>query len=306
MVIINYFDKNRTDLLFHDFALNKEHLFDTIVDIKRAPLLTFVDDYSFWDEMVQFIYTRDKHWAKNNFDASLAAYKTDAIWVYDPHWALVYSTSRDNMRINKKLPLPQSAYRDLFRDGPFCHFFINTAAGIMEIYGATIHPTADRERKTPAKGYFFVGKVWSDIFLKELTQFTNSTVILTPYRLALNDFEKSIPKKGIIAFSRILIGADGVPISIVNVRSESQLIKSFYRSRTWEIWFLFGFLIIFILVLMISLTRWISKPLSLISSSMKLQNPAIINTLQDDTSEFGHIARLITEFFMQKNALQES
>jgi hypothetical protein len=129
----------------------------------------------------------------------------------------------------KDIPLGKAIIQELLVKSRFCHFFLNTPQGLMEIRGATIHPTRDVERKTPVRGYFFVGRLWNSEYIEELAKLSESTISLAPvYDEGTQDEDFDL-KAGIITFSKSLNGWDGKAISRIRVESESKIIKEFKR-----------------------------------------------------------------------------
>ncbi|MFB3895536.1 MAG: PAS domain S-box protein [bacterium] len=303
LLIINNFEQNRTELLFQEQTKSKEQFFDKILNLKQSSLVGYAYDYTYWDEMVQFIYSGDKTWAKQNIDASLSTYKCDAVWIYRPDWKLVYHSHIEKIQIGTDLPLPKSIYPNLFKKSPLINFFIDAPSGLLEVHGASIHPSSDQERKTAAQGYFFACRIWSPIYLQELEELTNSKISLIPITSGKPVKSEKMQKTGTITFIRTLYSWDNRPIMQLVVSSESPIIQILKRASSQETILLFGLAIVLLFILIIFLYRWINSPLRLISQSLALQNPKLISSLQTNTTEFGHIAQLITTFFAQKNEL---
>lgn len=300
LLIVNNLEKNRLELLYHERANSKEQFFDKILLLKTSLPESFTYDYSYWDEMVKFVATGDNKWAKQNIESSMVTFKSDVVWVYNPQWALVYTTHSQDISIGKDLPLPKSIYPNLFSKSPLIHFYINTPTGLLEIHGASIHPTSDQARKTPAQGFFFVGRIWSLSYLQELSELTDNQITLVPYQSDGGPEIVFNPAVGNICFYRTLRGWDERPIMRIIIQSESPILKTFSHATNNEIILLFIFSLIMFLALIFFLTKWVGMPIGLISRSLKLQNPDIIVPLQKDKSEFGNIAQLINTFFAQK------
>ncbi|MFB3897276.1 MAG: HD domain-containing phosphohydrolase [bacterium] len=271
--------------------------------LKDTQLAALAYDYTYWDEMVQFVATGDKRWAKQNIESSLATYKTDVVWVYNPQWKLIYTIHNPDIQIGRDLPLPRAIYSHLFSKNPLIHFFINTPSGLLEIHGASIHPTSDQARKTPAQGYFFAGRFWTSSYLKELADLSESKLSLIPYQPDGTIDNHVKQEEGKFRFYRILYGWDNRPAMQISIQSESLMLKEYSRSSRKIIILLFMFSIILIFILLFFLTRWVSIPIGLVSRSLKSDNPNLIAPLCNDKTEFGIIAQLINTFFSQKAEL---
>ncbi|MGH7901232.1 MAG: CHASE4 domain-containing protein, partial [Thermodesulfobacteriota bacterium] len=179
---LRHWEVKGMESLFQVEKREKEEFFDKSIKLKGESLETLAFDYTYWDEMVDFLKTRDKTWASEILDTSLSSYKADAMWVYTTDGTLVYSVrkSKDEYIKNEEIPLPEASLGEVLGQKRFNHFFLNTAQGLMEVHGATIHPSNNVERKTPPRGYFFVGRSWNTDYMTELAGLTKSSLMITP------------------------------------------------------------------------------------------------------------------------------
>ncbi|MFA6356535.1 MAG: ATP-binding protein [Candidatus Omnitrophota bacterium] len=288
------------------FALGRareEIAFDKIVALRNNRLEALVKDYTFWDEMVEFVKTGDKEWALENIDASLSVFNVNSMWVLSKDYSNVYSFWNLDGPI-EGLPLSKGAISRLFRDSRFCHFFIRAGKNIMEIRGATIHPTADSLRKTEPQGYLFAGILWDEKSLRELASLTGTEVrFASVYERQAPDSSANI-MSGESRFLRELTGWDGKPITKIAVTFRSESIKH-YNVTGQTIIFIFGLLAsVSLLVFFISVVYLVSSPLRLVSESLKKRDPAPLAPLRKNSDEFGEITRVICESFEQSAALE--
>lgn len=306
-VVFRNSEKSALVLLFQKETEDKKIAFDKLVQLKGKSTETLSIDYTYWGEMVDFIKTADPAWAKNNIDTCLSTYSVNVIWIYRLDFSLVYSTNNLEEASFKELPLPKEILKQLFPgEKRLAHFFLNTQRGLMEIRGATVHPSSDAERKTPPQGYFFTGRLWDEGYVSELAELTNSKIELMPI-LGKEGFNDSfIPQSGVIAFSRILTAWDESPLTRLHVQTISEAIKKF--NLLSKNYFLVLLIIagITIAVFVIFVIRWIGIPLHLISRTLNTDNLKYISSLQKNKTEFGDISRLIDKFFEQREELRAS
>ncbi|MFA6079322.1 MAG: CHASE4 domain-containing protein, partial [Candidatus Omnitrophota bacterium] len=225
-VILSFYitEKNGIETIFKIDFKNKEEVFDRVSSLIGYSLDTYVYDYTYWDEMVDFVKFGDKTWAENNIDASLSTYKANAAWIYGLDKNVLYRAQDLDDSFYDVLPVPKDEIGRLFGNSPFCHFFVNTPQGIMEISGATIHPSQDKERKTPATGYFFAGRLWDGDFLKSLSKASSTSVaIVAGSTVATTEVNA---KKGVMTFSRTLTGWNGIPVATLMVQTRSKIIPA--------------------------------------------------------------------------------
>jgi signal transduction histidine kinase len=292
--IISLFEKN---------AKEKQKNFDKTLDLKGASLEALAFDYTYWDELVSAVTGEDKAWVTTNFTgSSLSTYKANAIWLYRADQQFYYSVNNlKNDKLNR-LDLPAEAFNKLYQKR-FAHFFIDTAAGLMEIRAATIHPTKDVERKTTPLGFFFTGKLWTNSYLKEISEITECSVGLKPAggyggRPLFLD-----PQKGVITFSRGLNDWNGQALERLDVSFVSLEIKDFNQKSKNYLFLLILSVGLLAIIGASSVICWIFLPLYSISRTFKTEDLKSIQSLQDKNTEFGDIARLIVKFFQQKEEL---
>jgi PAS domain S-box-containing protein len=296
------FEGKRIYLLFKQSTEEKSVYFDKLIKLKGASLEALAFDYTYWDEMVDFILNKDMEWAKKTIDVNvLKTYQADAIWIYRRDFSPVYSINNQSASSLKELPLSKENISSIFLQKPFSHFFVNTNAGLLEIRGATVHPTSDPERKTPAQGYFFVGRLWGKAYIQELEGLIGGEINITT---AKQRMLSSLGDSSII-FSKEVTDWRGKPVAYINVTIKSQELPIYrFLSRNAAVIF-FVFLLFVIIFIAASLSNTVSLPLGIISQALREKDPTVLQSLEKKTSEFGAISRLISKFFKQREELVE-
>jgi len=291
----------RLFLLIEEAQKEKSAMFDKVLDLKGRSLKMGVNDYTLWDDMVNFINNPSQKWAIENMDNFLYMYNADLLWVYRPDNSLVYSVNVMKDNSFKEIPLPEGFIGILFKKTKFCHFFLNSSRGLIEVYGASVHPLKDRERKTLSQGYLFAGFIWDETYIKELALITDSVIKIT--HVNKKGIFISNPEKGTVIFSKILPAWNGEPVASINVCSDSSILKNFVSILNWNFLLFIVFLVFLIMFLSIFLTLWINIPLNRIASALNTGHPEYLLVMEKDKGEFGYISRLIVQFFRQKEEL---
>ena len=291
--------------LYEEIKKEKIVFFDKIMVLKGSSLENFSMDYTFWDDMVFFLKTGDKKWAEENIDTGLSTFNANAAWVYTSGNSLVYSVNNIEADNLGRLPAETASFENLFREKRFIHFYCNVPQGLMEIRGATIHPTSDVERKTDPRGYFFVGRLWTDEYLSGICKLTNSNVVLSDTQ------EGNVPENrdianGLIHFSRPLDGLEGKPEKYLNISIESAIIKEINGASSRQLLSAIVLELLIFFILTPYLLAVVSRPLSHISKSLKSGDVSFIDNLQKNNTEFGTIAQLIIKFYKQNAELAEA
>lgn len=302
--IIKSYESKREELLLKKNIFDKNTLYDRISRLEGASLEMFVYDSSNWDDMVAFAESSGEN--HRFIDALLPGFNVDAVWIYSADLNRVYTTPNMVSSGMKDINIDQAFFPTLFSRSYFCHFFINTPLGIMEIQSAPIQPSSDFERKSRPRGFLFAGRLWNRFYLNELSILTNSKIELIPVTgTALSESSYDM-EKGTLTFSRIRNGWDKKPLVQIRIESQTPITKQLYQSSQNQFMLITVFTLVIITMMTVLLVRWINVPLKKISRSLDREDPDIISPLQNENSEFGNLARLVLRFFKQKSELESS
>jgi len=297
------YENRRIYSLFKGDYEEKNIFFGKLLTLKGESLRTLSFDYTYWDEMVNFITTKDLKWAKQNMDANvLDTYKTEAIWVYGLDLSLVYSIHREGIDGLEEFPLPKEIIKGLFNKRPLRHFFINTKAGLLEIRGATVHPGSDAERITPPRGYFFTARQWNQGYLDELSKLAEGEVELGSVKQDIPSYRELL-KNNTFIISSHLDDFTGKTAAYLYVKIFSKAAESFSISSKRSIIVFMSYLIFILVVITVFFTFSVSLPLVVISQALGGEDSGKLIVLEKDTGEFGDIARLISRFFGQRGEI---
>jgi PAS domain S-box-containing protein len=283
----------------------KEHgeLLDRALELQGSSLATFARDYSLWGEMVQFVQTGDRTWAKVNIDVGMGTYRANAAWVFNTTGALVYAAHDSTIEALLK-PLPSGLrVRDVFGDGHFCHFFVTGRDGPVEIRGATIHPSEDDERKTPVRGYFLVARSWNREYLAELSRLTGKSMRIEPAGPGAKPSAEIARQSGTITFTRPLASTQGGPELMLTASLRPGWIATALSSDRGSFQQQAGLVLLVILGLSLVLWFWVTRPLGLLRYSLATGSARALRPLERNRTEFGQLAQLVKQSFGQQAAL---
>ncbi len=283
-----------------------QRLFKSIITLKSQPLYLFHFDFSRWDEMADFANHRDDTWAEKNLVAAMPKYHSEVVWVFGTDYSLTYHHSRIP-DIDLLTLIPPEKIPAIFQDRQYVHFYALTTAGIMEIRGATIFKKRNLSQDGIPQGYFFVGHIWDDYFIKEIADMiSDGHVEVTKVYGPDNSPESISDLQGNLYFSLHFKGWDGTPLQHLKFKVFAPFVKKYVEGSIKG--FMAGTAIWFIVFLLITwaLIVWVNRPLKKISYCLKNEDPRLIDGLLTDPSEFGHISRMIQEFFKQKEQLKYS
>jgi PAS domain S-box-containing protein len=304
-ILLKISNQQKINFLVDEMKSEKAILLEKIVEFESKDLLTFTLDYTYWDDMVAFINNGDLKWARENIETSIPTYNIDFVWIYRPDLTLTYSTTRQGLEPVKSIPLTDDELIQISTLGRLQHFFIYANRELIEISMATIHPTADKERKTPVQGYFFSGRIWSNDFLTEIEALTQSNIRLINLQENKKSSENSTARKFTLLNTKELNNWNEQSIakieSSTNIEIFQLLSSRFDQSFFWVAIVAFLLLIVFVTFFGIR----VYKPLGLLSKSLETENPEFIRNLIRQKGEFGQFSVLINNYFIQKSELTE-
>ena len=306
LVVVRLFAERRLKAIADERATERTRSFDEFLAERGDQLSAIVDDSTNWDDLVRALRANDHAWADATISLeTLATRDFSAVWIYKPDLTLFHSKNNRYAESLHDAPLPRAALEKLLSSREVAHFFVNTPAGWMELRGGTIHPSRDRFRETPPQGYFLAGRFWIDENIRRMSAFTGYSIRVVPVEKAAAE-PKSAEEHGLITFRRTFPGWDGQPVAELQVESDSPIIREFNRSQHH----LFIGLIIFaaglLLILSVSMIRWIWRPLHLISLNLEKQNPEGLAPLAPKPNEFGRLAQLILKFRETEHTLHQA
>ena len=297
------YDHRKFRSIAEDRFRERNHSFEEFLDHNGRPLQTMVEDYTCLDRLVQAIATNDAQWLAEDISVEkVDSFHANAAWVYRADGTLLHPVNNLNSAELDQVPIPREAFAKLFEKQPLAHFFVQVPQGLMEIRGGTVHPSADFERKSAPSGYFFAGRLWNRPTLQEMAMYTGNDVAVVPSTSRAGE-NTNDEQNGLVAFSRRLDSWDGRTIAQLVVRNESPVVRELNKSSERLLVSLVCFALVLLLALTTSLVQWVSRPLRRIMGSLKQNDPAPIEGLCRDSSEFGELARTTKKFFEQRDNL---
>ena len=169
------------DLYVSKMMEQKEVLFNIVTELKGDPYKKVLAENSLWDELINYIKTKDTKWAKDNLQTFIDIHSANVVWIYDKNFNIIYSSQNLRDDSLNSFPLQNEILSKLFKNDKFPHFFITSKSGLTEFFAASIHPTNDFNRETPPQGYFLVGKNWDKKYELGLEQIIDCSIDIVNY-----------------------------------------------------------------------------------------------------------------------------
>ncbi len=286
-------------------AEEREASFDSYIAKQGEPLNVLMRDMANWNSTAKAIRENDLAWMSGNLNLNqLNLFGANSLWIYQPNLKLLYGIHNLYSNVVEKVPATLDTLRAVVGEREAVHAFIPTDLGWLEIRGAPIEPEARRDPNgsTAIPGYIFVGKLWSQPLLKEISLVTGSVVKIASIQRA-EGISEGISADGAFRFKRPLPNWTGEPDAFLIV--ENALVGIPELNGALDI--LFGLLLVFgaffLLTVAFLTWLWVTRPLWLISDSLNRNDLSRIKKLRVRRSEFGRLAELIHQFFQQRETL---
>lgn len=264
----------------------------TLLLLESKPILTAINNDTNWDEFVRFISTKDKRWYDETISNELKIYGADYLGVYDGNKHFMMRTPTPVIKTLDFIPKESMAYLDKVGIGKF---YLQIPEGIVEVTGATIHPSDDPlKNKTKTSGYFFAVRLINAKFIKNLEKITSSKI-------------KILSDKSSVSEQRHVVSSV-FPLE----NPEGKLIGKLLFERKFEVYFentlniLYAIIIVFIVYLIVSVfytQKLVYRPLYLVRKALERGNKSAIAELKNTKGEFSYIGNLFEENNNQKLAL---
>ncbi|WOO41518.1 ATP-binding protein [Rubellicoccus peritrichatus] len=301
--------KAQTDIGEAELGLEQREgeVFDNIVAFKSSELGTFVWDYSWWQDLVDWIDNPDPEWVQNQFDKVLYTYNADFFCIYDS------SGKRLTLTLNPDLkPLPKTQAMPLQLD----EIVLNRAQGdwfksafeiddfgIKEVYYSPVQPQSDIKRDGPHLGYLAAGRYWNDAFIDSLESLTGATILVTDS----NNISEAEDEgwSGSVFLERKYKDYAGNEVLTLGVYKDLPVAGRIITELTQGRLYLLLVCLLVITMTLFALYYIVSRPLKTLSIALESGNTSVLDRLQKSRSEYGSLANLIKENFLQKQRLQE-
>lgn len=270
------------------------------LSLESKQLHQVVFDYTFWDEMVNFIEHRDKAWAKLNIDPILSTFDVDVIWIFDASKNIFYIQGNDSIVKNRNSSLVLNILDSLSKS-KFINFYKDTPKGILEVYGASVHPSSDPQRNTTPRGYLFIGRLLDRNYLHNLSVITGTQIAFINDTNLLTDSKD----QHIIRVNIPLQFYDSKVVKYIHIDKKLDFLHQ-YDKFSVELISLFYLLAVVVFISLIIVTsRWINRPLKIVKIALETDDAEKADGLKKYGIEFVNIGNLISSYMSQKKTLEQ-
>ena len=238
-------------------------------------------DVTYWDEFVDFTKTKDLNWFNTSVANVIDTYKLEYISVYGVDSELITQVSTP--KIKTKDIIPKDIIQNLLKK-KVDKFYLKIPEGIIEVYGATIHPSDDPyKNKTSPSGSFFMVRLLDNEYFANIEKISSSNInFYTGKEKVTKTVYSIVPLKGYkgnVISNLFFKRAYNIDFWITKT---ILLIMAFAIIFSWFIYYFYA-------------NKWAKLPLSFIKKILKDGDVSSINALKSIKGEFRYIGMLFEE-----------
>ena len=260
----------------------------------KTPISTIID-ITFWDDLDKFTKSKNENWYNTYVASQFETYDVDYLGVYTIDSQFIIKTS--NSKIKTKDFIPKEVMKRLYQS-KLMRFYMKIPEGVVEVFGATIHPSNDpKKNKTKPSGYFFMAKLLDQSYCNNLGTISNSNIKLE----ALN----STGTAEVDHLEAIIKLKDYKQTDVANLVFKRSFNLHFKNTKEILFVLILASLINMLIYFYFS-RKWIYKPLKIITAILETGNETSIAVLKKQPGEFGYIGNLFEENNSQRKQLEFS
>ncbi len=264
---------------------------NALVELNSEGYASLIREITFWDELVSFIEKKDLAWFDNSIAYLVDTNKIDYIDAYTIDGQFV--TKVATAKIKSENFIPKNVFSKLKKEKTI-HFYVKIPEGVVEVYGATVHPSQDPfKNKTQPRGYLFITKLLDASYFINLEKVIGSKIDYSTKKFETNNKT--------IFFNKTIHDFEGHEITSLTFARNNAV--SFSKTRNLLIIFLLSF-VTSILIFLAYAQKWSQKPIALIREVLETGNTDSIAALKKIRGEFSYIGKLFEENHNQRQQLK--
>ncbi len=266
---------------------------NSVLALKSEPLSNAARDLSYWDLFVDYFSNPDEDYFYDNIGSIIESYDMDFIAGYSLDGKRLDISSVETFD-KELLKLPNSLFEKLY-DARSINFYFKLDDQIAEIYGATVHPSADPEKnKTDPSGFLIIGRVIDQEYYDHIASLSGASVVNSLSKINEEDY-----------YTREVIykGLNGNTIGNIVFNRKSVINKNGFSLLLFAILFIYT---IYTFVYIFIAYKYVKIPLQRIRNVLESNDKKNLIELEKSSDEFRKIAQLIKSAENQKKELQKA
>ena len=292
VVFLYFYMRVQEKAIFKSSKELYENEINSLLKLNSESYSAVVVDATYWDEFVEFTKTKNLKWFNTSIAVLIDTYNVEYLSAYSEDGEFITKVS--TLKIKTKDFVPKEVFNRI-KEKKFEKFYMRIPEGIVEIYGASIHPSNDPfKNKTKPSGYFIMARLLDREYFANIEEICSSNIkFYTGNEQALKTVFTTIS------------------LQDINKKEVSKL----YFKRSYNIDFYITKSILCTMALAILFAwavflyysnKWARLPLNLIKKILKKNDTSAIEDLKSIKGEFRYMGKLFEENFKQKAELISS
>jgi signal transduction histidine kinase len=303
VILTRILDTQRVESMLKTAVHDNAAFLGRVVADNAKSLKNFAIDNTNWDEMAAFTRTRDSAWARDNIDISLPTFDIQISWVFDSKLSPIYKTMPGGDGAVPSFPLSARDLGYLTLKSWEYDFYVWMDTSLIAVNGGAIFSSLDEVKSVP-RGYLFVGRVIKPDNIRDMEQFTNTSMqLLRVSDPGMKPADSIKPKEFKTVNFLPFRDWNGNTIALLRSEGGLEIAREFETRSQVILYILVVVLVCSLLLVALILIRMINRPLRTLTIGLATEDGEAINGLASRESEFGRIAVLMKEFFRQKRLL---
>lgn len=284
-----YYTKKAEKQVYKDSVEQFDKRIEELIQLESKPIRVSINNDTNWDEFVDFIASKNAKWFEETIGNELKIYDADYLGAYGADMNFIMRTPTPKIKTLDFIPKEEM---ELLNKVGINKFYMKIPEGIVEVTGASIHPSDDPSKnKTKPSGYFFVVRLIDSEFLKDLDKATMASTEISGINYSLpND-------KNIIHSVFPLRDYKNNEIGVLVFKRNFEV---YFENAINILYLIIVFFIINLIVNLIYTRKLVYYPLDMVRRALETGNRRAIKELKKTTGEFSYIGNLFEENSNQK------
>lgn len=291
-------------MLIQEAKQRQNKLLSTTLQAFTKNINEWCYDYTYWDDMVEFVRNPNPTWASRNIEASTITYDISVAWVFDSEFNQKYGYQNLSENETSGSFIKKEELMRVIDQNWFSNFYIINKGRIFEINTAPIQPSLDIERKTEPKGWLIIGRIYKGKLIEDIKYITNSDIkIIFPDKIKSFEESSSLLRAGVYTYTP-LTDMNKNTIAFLTSFHIDKATEKFITSAQNSFPFIAVISLLFFVIVYVFLLKIVVGPIKILSSSLFGEDETKLGPLLLKKNEFGALSKMMERFFIQKRHLE--
>lgn len=270
------------------------------LQLREKPIHLAIEKIGIWADLSRFVAGQkgfDQVWA-DLYLRKLLNSDLRATWVFDAKGKEIYSAGLEglNPREADFKPDAKELVKMSRRSGPA---YVGLRDGTAQIFATSIYAAEDTSQTKSPIGYIAFGSVIDDAALEEMGRAIGATVTFEAKPALDQTSDENVHWLTVSNYA-------GMPAGALRINwFGNPALLQIDSIRTTSMSLIAAFAALFVLVIVLALTRWVSEPLRGIYLGLATKDPPAIRAAASELDEFKSLADALCESVIQRERLKE-